>query len=268
MDVIVDDALAARQDPRLEPVCVILTPAVRERAAEVAEWLGADGSAVRQLQQTQYRRPFVNVQGMQISVVAFAVDEHGEPAEVQLHSGAGGLLVLCPAWMRDPVTDAVHRIDASSEHALVVVLLTLGHQSEDVVERLAEAAQSLDQSQAGLRSGPERREISRLRSRLFSLQHLWIAQRAVFEGSGSAAGQIHALLGDTLSRHSATISERLTLTTVTFLPLTFITGFFGMNFGWMVDRIGTAAAFVVFGIVIPVVLVVIILVAVRRLAAD
>jgi hypothetical protein len=51
-------------------------------------------------------------------------------------------------------------------------------------------------------------------------------------------------------------------------PAHFITGFFGMNFGWMVDHIGTAAAFVVFGIVVPVVLVVIILVAVRWLATD
>ena len=32
-----------------------------------------------------------------------------------------------------------------------------------------------------------------------------------------------------------------------FVPLTSITGFFGMNFGWMVDRAGGPAAFVLLG---------------------
>ena len=35
------------------------------------------------------------------------------------------------------------------------------------------------------------------------------------------------------------------------MPLTIITGF-GMNFGWMVDRIGSPAAFLALGLVVPV----------------
>ncbi len=36
---------------------------------------------------------------------------------------------------------------------------------------------------------------------------------------------------------------RLTLVATVFLPLSFIAGFFGMNFGWMVDHIDSAGAF-------------------------
>jgi magnesium transporter len=37
-----------------------------------------------------------------------------------------------------------------------------------------------------------------------------------------------------------------------FVPLTFVTGFFGMNFGWMVDHIDSPSAFWGLGIAIPV----------------
>ena len=37
-----------------------------------------------------------------------------------------------------------------------------------------------------------------------------------------------------------------------FVPLTFITGFFGMNFGWMVDRVDSQVAFWLLGFVVPI----------------
>ena len=37
-----------------------------------------------------------------------------------------------------------------------------------------------------------------------------------------------------------------------FVPLTFVTGFFGMNFGWMVDHIDSPLAFWLLGVAIPI----------------
>jgi magnesium transporter len=48
-------------------------------------------------------------------------------------------------------------------------------------------------------------------------------------------------------RQSATM-ERLTILATVFLPLTFVTGFFGQNFDWLVENLNTFWAFVLFGI--------------------
>jgi Mg2+ and Co2+ transporter CorA len=46
--------------------------------------------------------------------------------------------------------------------------------------------------------------------------------------------------------------NRLTVVSIIFLPITFMTGFFGMNFGWLVSSEGSKTAFVGLGLVLPI----------------
>jgi magnesium transporter len=64
----------------------------------------------------------------------------------------------------------------------------------------------------------------------------------------AAANGMGMLLDLQLNERAYVVSVVATI----FVPLTFITGFFGMNFGWMIDRLDTAAAFWVVGILVPI----------------
>jgi magnesium transporter len=63
------------------------------------------------------------------------------------------------------------------------------------------------------------------------------------------------LLGSSLDAYMSMVSNRLndvmkqlTIIATVFLPLTFLTGFFGQNLGWLVNRVGSLDAFLIFGV--------------------
>jgi Mg2+ and Co2+ transporter CorA len=55
----------------------------------------------------------------------------------------------------------------------------------------------------------------------------------------------------TIAERQATRISQLTVVSIVFLPLTFLTGFFGMNFNWMIDSVGGPLAFLLLGVLLP-----------------
>jgi len=272
-----------------DPVCVMVAPSTPDRVVAAATWLGADAAAAEHALASPHRRPVAYVHDQRISVVAVGTAQDFASQEVHLHVGSRGLVVVCPEPLKPVLTAVVPQVRGGPDEALAAVLLALANQGTTAIQNLSEEAERLDQDRIGLTSGARRRTISDLRHRVFALQQLWTSHHllcatngmlaealaeatgrrrlrqagSVFDANSAAAAQVYARLGDALSRQAAVINERLTLVTVVFLPLTVISSFFGMNFAWMVDHIGSGADFIVLGIVLPVALVTVTVLGVR-----
>lgn len=145
-----------------------------------------------------------------------------------------------------------------------------------------------DTSNARVRAGTLRAinvRLTKMRRRLGPL-------RGRFERMGQEIGQVKGLVADNESYFERVYSQLnrlidgidaasdsmakvmdlrmnetiywLTVVATIFLPLTFMTGFFGMNFGWMVGEIETSTAFFALGIGGPIVSTFLIWLAIKR----
>jgi magnesium transporter len=81
--------------------------------------------------------------------------------------------------------------------------------------------------------------------------HLVRLGEAIDGGREMMNAAIAAYLSASSNRLNVTTKQFAVIATI-FLPLTFVTGFFGQNFGWMVDHVDSWQMFVALGLGIEV----------------
>jgi magnesium transporter len=170
----------------------------------------------------------------------------------------------------------------SEQYVVYAVLDAMLVTAFDALDEVEQTMDDLAAMSADIRTGRVRMATLRARSsQLSSMRRRAGPQRGLFERIGVEIKQVEGLEADQeryfdhlveqISRLVEAIdaaanalatlidlrlnetSYWLTVVATVFLPLTFITGFFGMNFGWMVGEIDTQSAFWLLGIGTPVV---------------
>jgi Mg2+ and Co2+ transporter CorA len=234
-------------------------------------------------------RPEVQTAAEGTLLVLFTVDGGLEPVRWVVAGSDRGVLVIGDPTHADTLRETLHRLRPSTAAAVLrTVVLGL---AKSVPPALEAGQDEVDGAAAARMSrGDRRKRLRQLRARLFTLQERLSAQarlvaelgedeehdarrllrraRADFEAGSTTATRLNALAGDELNEESAIVNERLTLVSTVFLPASVATGFFGMNFNWMVDRVGSGPAFLVLGVLVPAVVSVVTLVVVTRLGAG
>jgi magnesium transporter len=238
------------------------------------------------------QRSKIDDYGDRLLVVFYGAQHDGEQYdanEVHLHL-AEGRVVTIHRGHSEPL-QSVRGAHAHSDHEVVYRILdTLSESLLTFLRDIEAEVNRLENDAFEHPTDTDRRRIVMMRGRLFRLLQVIVPQRDMLDAGAGAiervlgigAGQAHhpfadirddlvlavnliaycrELLAEALNVHlQATsnrlnlIATRLTVLASIFVPLTLITGFFGQNFGWMVDHIDTFTAFLglgIGGVVVP-----------------
>jgi magnesium transporter len=185
--------------------------------------------------------------------------------------------------------------DRTEQYLIYAVLEAMLATHFDELSRVHDQIDGLLASSLGLGGASvPNRTLREIMSELTSLRHVAAPLRGTFMRVSHEIGRVRGLepdsdsyfdrVGDQLNRLVEAIDAEadtlarmvdlrlnettywLTVVATVFLPLTFVTGFFGMNFGWMVRHINSPLAFLLLGVGGCVAGVVLTLIALRRRA--
>jgi magnesium transporter len=280
LDTIDLDTLADLR-ARDEPVWLDLRDPDQHELAGVAEVLGLHELAVEDSLEFG-QRPKLDRYDDQALLVLFGLtvtDGTPCPVEVHVHVVRGCVLTISrvPPAELERVRHSLRQGPPCSRSELVYRVIDAVVDS--LTDGLEVVAAEVDAFERTIFDRPRARDRDRmavLRRSLNGLRRTLVVQRQVF---GRVVDQLAALADDAetmrtyladvgdhlwqaldeveadretlqgmLDTYSNEVQERLTIVATVFLPLTALTGFFGMNFTWMIDHVGSAWAFFGLGI--------------------
>ena len=262
-----------------------LTAPTEAQIGELAEILDLPPLAVEDTVEF-HQRPKVDDYGERLLIVFYGAEPTTGSAqllEVHVHLAPGRVITI----HREPcgLLESVREAHAHSDQEVVYRIFdTLSESVLAYVRGVETEVSGLEQRAFESPSAADRRRITELRGRLFRLMQVIEPQRDMLAGGDAAiervlemeTGQVHHPFADvredlvlavnlsaycremlaealnvylqTTSNRLNEIATRLSVLATIFVPLTIITGFFGQNFGWLVDHIDSLTAFLLWGI--------------------
>jgi magnesium transporter len=257
-----------------------------EQIAELGRRFGLHPLAVEDTQEFG-QRPKIDDYGETALLVFYGVDPDGTPVEVHFHVSGQWMITVHKAG-HQLLQNAASRIEREApkteEEAIYRVLDALTDSFFPVLDRVDEEIDVLMDAMLEKPSQDQRQDLFALRRRLIELRRIATPQRDILARGGDILGRLPGLEADdardwfrdvydhlvriselidsyrdllsgaldlylsTVSNRLNSISKQLTVVATIFLPLTFVTGFFGQNFGMLVRHINSAAAFWGYGV--------------------
>jgi magnesium transporter len=194
-----------------------------------------------------------------------------------VHAGAGSSMDRARSINRY----IVQTIEAQHFLGLLIILAELLASFDPLIEHLDESLYALEEQVIQTPKEAQIDQLVKLRKQLWSLHRIWEPQQGAtrqlsFYVKGRPgisdqadrvrdyAERISDLMdsindlrqrateamenyGTSVSNRQSEVINRLTIISAVFLPLTFLAGFFGMNFQWMIDRLDSLGAFLFLG---------------------
>jgi magnesium transporter len=257
----------------------------KEQIDRLAEWFDLPPLAVEDSHEF-HQRAKIDDYGDRLLIVFYGAGGSPESArliELHMHLAPGRVITL--HRQRCPAVEPVKTMHVHTDHEIVYRILDSLSESVLTLLRTIEVEVSgLEQRAFERPSDADRRRAVELRGRLFRVLQVIVPQRdmlvtgaeALERVLGMGSGQAHhpfqdvrddlvlavnliaycrELLAEALnvylqatSNRLNQVATRLTMLATIFIPLTLITGFFGQNFGWLVDHIKSFESFLIWGI--------------------